>query len=167
MKTIANTTNLSDSKEPTNLISIGEAKEQLEKFQKAHPGYEGDEYALRCWISLADLENYLNYVKEESKKKNIDVNGLEFIFTQYKAGEPNRANLGNNDYELTFMYAPTCQEGTKNVAFDPLRSKEGEPAKLSDLLGTNSQKSPEESRLDDDKKSGIANRVNSCPPGCR
>lgn len=159
-------TNLMSSKEPANLITIKEAKDQLEKFQKAHPGYEGNEYALHTWISIADLENYIEYIKQESKGKNIEVNGIEFIFTQYKAGAPNLPNLGNNDYELTFMYAPTCKEGTKNVAFDPLRSKDGEPAKLSDLLGSNPQTTEAGKGPDDESKSGIANRVNCCPNMC-
>lgn len=166
MKNQSNATNFSGSNEPTNLISIKEAKTQLDNFKKAHPGYEGNEYALRTWISVADLEYYLEYIKEESKKRGIEVNGLEFIFTQYNAAEPNLANESNKDYGLTFMFAPTCKEGVKNVAFDPLRSKEGTPAKLSDLLGSNAQASEEGRGTNDDDKSGIANRVNCCPNMC-
>lgn len=35
------------------------------------------------WYSLEDLEGYLNYVKEEAKKKNISIDGIRFYFGVY------------------------------------------------------------------------------------
>lgn len=157
------------SSEPANLISLDDARKQLNYYKAAHPGVNGDEYALRTWLSIEQLENYIAFVKEESKKKNITVNGIEFIFTQHKEGKPFAANLNNAEYELTFMYAPTYEGQQKHIAFDPLRSEDGKPADLSELLSQ--QESGESNTEDKDgkpssDKSGIANLVNPCPTLC-
>lgn len=152
---------------PRNLISVEAAKEQLKYFQDAHPGVNGDEYALRSWISLEDLENYIAYARKQAQEKDIAINGIEFIFSQYKAAEPNLPNLSNKDYGLTFMYAPTYHDGNRNVGFDPLLSQKGKLVKIEELLSRKidavdeidtAEKSP--------KPSGIGNYINSCPEIC-
>ena len=45
---------------PKGLITIEEAKAQLKKYQDAHPGENADQYALRTWISIEELENLSN-----------------------------------------------------------------------------------------------------------
>lgn len=154
---------------PRNLISITEAKEQLNYFKKAHPGVNGKEYALRSWVSIDELEKYIQFVRKEAKEKHIDVSGIAFIYTQHKEGSPEMPNLSNEDFELTFMYAPTYKEDSKNIAFDPFRSEVDSPAKLSDLLvdeGTTASRGAGSSNMDQDELSGIANHINSCPNMC-
>ena len=164
---------------PKNLISYEKALEQLGNYNIAHPEVRGNEYALRTWVSIEDLENYIAYVKAEGEKNKIKVNGIDFIYTQYKEGKPNMPNESNKDYELTFMYAPTYRDtvNNKNEAFDPMNSKPGEPANLSELLKTSDTPKDNENKADslsaplkDDKKpsgpSGIGNNANSCPNMC-
>lgn len=152
---------------PRNLISVEAAKEQLKYFQDAHPGVNGDEYALRSWISLEDLENYIAYARKQALEKDIAINGIEFIYTQYKEAAPNLPNHSNKDYGLTFMYAPTYLDGNSNVAFDPLNSKKGEPVKIEELLN---HKDEADDQVDKPnqiaKPSGIGNYMNSCPEIC-
>lgn len=157
---------------PSNLISVDEAKSQLKKFQDAHPGVNSDQYALRTWISIDELEQYIAYVKEESSKKNIEVTGIDFIYTQKKEGRPGMANKGNEDYELTLMYAPTYMDPAtnKNTTFDPMNSADGKPMKLSQLLNepttTDSLNSANGDTSKRDKGSGIGNNIFSCPNVC-
>lgn len=149
---------------PDNLITIKEAKDQLNKFKKAHPGYHGDEYALRSWISLEALENYLEFVKKTALEKKIEVTGIEFIYTQYKDGNQNMPNVSNNDFGLTLMLAPTSNLEERNVGIDILNSEVGQPLKLSEILV---EEENSDSKLPDENKlSGIANQINSCPNMC-
>lgn len=160
-----------DVSQPSNLISIQEAKTQLNHYNTAHPGVVGDQYGLKIQISLEELENYIAYVRQESEKNQISVEGVEFIFTQHKEAKPKQDNVNNQDYELSFMIAPTYLEDGKAIAFDPLQSASGEPAKLSDLF--NSATSDGEDEGDSSSKggnkptkSGIANHYNACPKNC-
>lgn len=165
-----------DPKPPKNLITYEKALKDLGNYKTAHPGVNGEQYALRVWVSLEDLENYIAYAKAEGKKNEINVNGFDFIFTQYKEGKPDMPNLNNEDYELNFMYAPTYLDGTSNVAFDPMNSKPGDPAKLSELLAGNEPKDSAniQAKSADDNgngdkpsgPSGIANQASSCPTVC-
>lgn len=163
-------TSSTPSTKPNVLISLQSAKNQLGKYQNAHPGVNGDEYALRTWISLQDLEQYIAFVKEISKDKNITVNGIDIIYTQKIAGAPGLPNPNNSQYGLTLMMAPTYKDGTHNTAFDPVASKYGEPAKLSDLLANAGEFAKEEesrpSTPSPGTPSGIANSFNSCPSVC-
>lgn len=163
-------TSSTPSTTPNVLISLQSAKNQLGKYQNAHPGVNGDEYALRTWISLQDLEKYIAFVKEVSKDKNITVNGIDIIYTQKIAGAPGLPNPNNSQYGLTLMMAPTYKDGTHNTAFDPVASKYGKPAKLSDLLANAGEfANEEESRSSTPSPgtpSGIANSFNSCPSVC-
>ncbi len=161
---------------PRNLITYEKAIEQLGNYDKAHPGVKGNQFALRTWVSIEELENYIAYAKAEGKKNNIKVNGIDFIYTQYKDAKAGMPNESNKDYELTFMYAPTYRDtmNNKNEAFDPMNSKPGNPAKLSERLKF---KHPKESKDSATKQtinvngrpsgpSGIANMANTCPTMC-
>lgn len=156
------------SKQPSNLITIKEAKNQLENFKKAHPKYNGNEYALRSWISLEALEEYLEFVKKTAVDKKIKITGIEFIYTQYKEGKPNMENASNADYELTLMFAPTTEIEGKNVGIDVLNSEKDQPLKLSDILVDDSEDGSESNPNlpDPNKLSGVANQINSCPNMC-
>lgn len=157
---------------PTNLISVEDAKKQLNNYKVAHPGVNADQYALRTWISIEELEQYIAYVKEESAKKDIVVTGIDFIHTQKKEGRPGMQNRGNVDYEITLMYAPTYMDSSthKNTTFDPMNSTTGNPMKLSVLLNeksdTDSLKTKNDDKPSSSKPSGIGNNIASCPNVC-
>lgn len=158
--------------EPKNLITVEAAKEQLNNYNAAHPGVNADQYALRTWISLEELEQYIAYVKEVSEKKNIKVTGIDFIHTQKKKAKPGLDNKGNLAYELTLMYAPTYRDSAtgKNTTFDPMNSTDNNPMKLSELLGESVLDSTENKSGNENEnngnKSGIGNNIFSCPNVC-
>ena len=153
--------------QPKNLISLEDAKNQLNLYDVAHPGVKGDQFALRTWISLEELENYIAYVKAESLKNGIKVNGIDFMYSQTKEGKPGMPNANNEDYELTFMIAPTVKEGTSNMAFDPLSSEKGKPAFLKDILAPqDSTNAKMMSNATGGGPSGIANHFGACPTIC-
>ncbi len=176
-------TNPSDPHDPTppkNLITYEKAFEQLDNYRVAHPEVQGDQYALRTWVSIDELEKYIDYVRSEGKKNNITVNGIEFIHTQYNSAKPNMPNASNMDYDLTLMYAPTYKDKTtnKNEAFDPMNSEVGKPKKLSEVFAMKmvsdsldiQAKSDTLSNIDQTNKpsgsSGIANTLHTCPNIC-
>lgn len=171
----------SSIRQPQHLISLEKVKEQIDKYKNAHPGVTGNEYALRTWISIEELESYIAYVKQEAKNKNILVNGIDFIHAQSKSASPNLPNAGNKDYDLTLLLAPTFKDGSKNIAFDPKYSKDGSPYPLSQLL--NNLGNEEVMRGFSDQiltesdvnstttnkpvhASSVDNRFNSCPNNC-
>lgn len=173
------TDNPTPPKAPKNLITLEIAKEQIDKYKKAHPGVAGDQYALHTWVSIEDLEMYLAYVKNYSDSLGIKVTGIDLIHTQYKDAVSGMPNELNKDYNLTLMYAPTYNDNGKNVAFDPLHSSKGSPATLADLFKRmdptpNTQENKVDSTAtgtegDGDKPggpSGIGNHLNSCPETC-
>ena len=170
-----------DPTAPGNLVTLEDAKLQIDKYKKAHPDVAGDQYALHTWVSIEDLEAYLAYIKFESKKLGITVTGIDLIHTQSKDAAAGLPNKSNADYGLTLMYAPTFDDNGKNVAFDPLHSAKDDPATLQELFsemdtiqmaksgtedgGTEGEDQGTESS-GPTGPSGIANRLASCPEMC-
>lgn len=164
-----NTENISKTQsKPGNLITLEDAKEQIENYNTAHPEEVGENYAMRTWISIEELKAYIQYIEKESKDKGIEVSGIDFIHTQHNKAKPGSKNPLNEIYNLTLMLAPTFSEGNAHVAFDPIYSEEGMPKKLEDLLDEvlfniiedGSQDKPEP------RPSSIGNNLNSCPSFC-
>ena len=152
---------------PSNLISLKEAKIQLDNYNEAHKAEVGSEYGLRTWISLEDLKAYIAYIEEESKAKGIEVSGIDMIHTQYKQGKPGSPNADNSVYDKTLMLAPTYQNGDEQVAFDPIYSENGKPKALKELLDSIKKDSLFGQNQSKPAASSIANNLNSCPNMCK
>jgi len=150
---------------PANLISLEEAKEQIDNYRGAHPKEVGDHYALRTWISIDELKAYIQYVEDESKAKGIEVSGIDFIHTQHKKGNPGDENPENTTYDLTLMMAPTFEDGNMQTAFDPIYSEQGEPKSLESLFKEMTVIDAEKADTRP-KASSIANNMASCPNMC-
>lgn len=151
---------------PDCLISLEQAKVQLDNYNDAHPAEVGSEYAFRTWIPIEDLKAYLAYVEDLSEEKGIEISGIDVIHAQYKKASPGSANPDNSVYDETIMLAPTYKEGVKNIAFDPLYSEQGDPKKLKllfDELTTDGEGEEEEGGTN---PSSIANTFTSCPNTC-
>ncbi len=152
-----------------NLITLEEAKEQINNYNTAHPEEAGDQYALRTWISIEELKAYIQYVEEDSKEKGIEVSGIDFIHAQHKKAEPGSKNPKNEVYDLTLMLAPTYNNGTTQVAFDPIYSEQGKPKSLESLFDEMTiNTGPEEANRTESaaKPSSIGNNLNTCPSFC-
>src|SRR5690606_12314574 len=113
--------------DPENLISLEKAKEQLDNYNAAYPEEVGKEFALRTWISIEDIKAYIQYVEESSAEKGIEVTGIDIIHTQYKKAAPGAPNPNYGTNNKTLMLAPTYNNGTSNIAFDPIYSEQGKP----------------------------------------
>lgn len=155
-----------ESKEPTNLISLNKAKEQLDNYNEAHPLEVGSEYAVRTWISIEELKAYIAYVEKESEKKGIEVSGIDFIHTQYKEAKPGSPNPNNEIYNLTLMLAPTYAKENMNVAFDPIYSEKGKPKDLKILLEEIKSDTINQNGTPGPGGSSIANGLRTCPNQC-
>lgn len=149
---------------PKNLITIAEAKEKIENFNKSHPDELGEEYAMRTWISLEELKAYIQFIESESAKKDIPVSGIDFIYSQYESAEPGSKNPDNKNYKLTLMMAPTYEDSGKNIAFDPIYSTDGIPKDLSELLSV--PPPVDTAGGNGPPPSSIGNRMNTCPSFC-
>lgn len=155
---------------PGNLISLEKAKEHIENYKYAHPEEVGNQYAVRTWISIQELKEYIRYIEQESKAKDIEVSGIDFIHAQYKKAEPGSANPNNEVYDLTLMMAPTYREGNTQKAFDPLYSEQRKPKSLQSLfdeITINTGPSEKDKTGNGSMKpSSIGNNLNTCPTVC-
>lgn len=149
---------------PEILISLEQAKEQLDFYNEAHPAEVGSEYAFRTWIPIEELKAYIRYVEASSVEKGIEISGIDVIHAQYKRASPGSANPNNSVYDETLMLAPTYKNGDKNIAFDPFYSELGEPKNLETLFDTLNE--DPDGGYGGDQKSSIANTFISCPNTC-
>jgi len=152
--------------DPENLISLEKAKEQLDNYNAAHPEEVGKEFALRTWISIEDIKAYIQYVEESSAEKGIEVTGIDIIHTQYKKAAPGAPNPNNETNNKTLMLAPTYNNGTSNIAFDPIYSEQGKPKDLKVLLSELTSNTGAEEKAGDGKRSSVANVLSTCPNQC-
>lgn len=152
--------------DPENLISLEKAKEQLDNYNAAHPEEVGKEFALRTWISIEDIKAYIQYVEESSAEKGIEVTGIDIIHTQYKKAAPGAPNPNNETNNKTLMLAPTYNNGTSHIAFDPIYSEQGKPKDLKVLLSELTSNTGAEEKAGDGKRSSVANVLSTCPNQC-
>lgn len=152
--------------QPSNLITLDKAKEQLDFYNEAHPLEVGSEYALRTWISIEELKAYIAYVEKKSEQKGIKVSGIDFIHTQYKRAVPGSANPDNSVYDKTLMLAPTYKSGNSNIAFDPLYSQQDNPKDLKTILEEMESDTIQDEGYHKGGQSSIANSLQSCPNRC-
>jgi len=145
------------------LIDLETVKAKINNYKESHPGVSGNEYALRSWISLEELKNYIAQVEKDSKEKGITVSGIDFIHIQNIAARPGMSNLDNSDYDLTLLMAPTYQDSLSHIAFDPVYSDKNSPKPLKELLDSLDSK---KAGTFGPKPSTVGNSIMSCPNNC-
>lgn len=88
-------------------INFKEAQELNQNFvktrTKAIDSAIGKKDAISSWFSLAELKEYIAYVEEQGKLKNIDVNGLRVYFGAYSSSEN---DVSKKDLSTVF-FVPT------------------------------------------------------------
>lgn len=104
---------MSDYKTPENrLITKTEAaklnKCYVEKYHDGLSAKNDSNFSSSSWYSLEDLEGYINYVKEEAKKKEISVDGIRFYFGVYPENNEDKSKVGQN---TLFMCPTTSSKG--------------------------------------------------------
>ena len=138
-------------KKPKNLISYKDFKKGIENYKKDIPSNNSNQ-TKSLWLSLDDLKEYLVFIEENAKIKDISVSGIRFHLT---------SDTGNNG-KINMAVCPTFEHinednETKQISFDPIYSEIGIPKKISSLLNED---------IPDSEESSILNRIKPCPPFC-
>ena len=118
---------------PKKCISVEEARKQQEEWVKTR-GREiargqGYEDTREFWYSLDELQEYLDYVREKSKKQDVEKPGIRFYLGAYPGAN------GKKGYATIFLSptkeAPESTESSEedsdsnNYEIDPLNQTHG------------------------------------------
>lgn len=91
--------------EPKQLITSEFAKQLNQEYIKERANLKakinGEEDANAVWYSLEELENYINYIKEEGESKGIEVTGIRFYFGVYPKNTEEKGKAGKTTIFLT------------------------------------------------------------------
>lgn len=88
--------------QPSQLITVEKAKQLNQNFNLLR--LTANEDANAVWYSLEELQNYINYIKDQGNQKGYIVDGIRFYLGVYPPNEPNgRAGL------TTIFLSPTGQ----------------------------------------------------------
>ena len=124
---------------PDNTISVKKAKELSSNFDARHRAISaliGKSDNRSSWHSLAELEQYIAYLKVEGTKKGLNVDGIRIYFGAYGENETG----GRADFSTVFL-VPTVKPKTNNETgvknFAPVGGDGGDTEELDALnLGT-------------------------------
>lgn len=162
---------------PSQIITYEEMAAMMEAFEMG-PKKELNNYLKKVtngkdsvstvynWYKLDDLKQYIAYIERISKEKNIKVTG----FRIYPSTYPNDYKEKELRNLQTLFFVPTTKvNGNDDVAFEPLYSKIGEPAEITQFLEKVRTKKPRKTNLiseksQDDLESSSANRLKPTPP---
>lgn len=89
------------------------------------------EHARVHYLDIKKLKEYIRYIEKESKRKNIPMEGINFISAAYP---DNYKVEKNRNYQTIVMMPATTINGEEGVSFDPLKSERGVPRPLKDIL---------------------------------
>ena len=76
---------------------------KLNKIVQKEEGHPNEKDAVSSWFSLDELKEYIAYVEEQGKEKEIDVNGLRIYFGSYSNKEKDTKIQGLS----TVFFVPT------------------------------------------------------------
>lgn len=123
-------------------ITAEEAKELNQNFLKAkgkaldkivekETGKPKEKDAISSWFSLDELKEYIAYVEEQGKEKDITVNGLRIYFGSYSDNEKNNKKKG-----LSTVFLVPTQPRVGAQQKDGLTGDEV-PSDITDIDGLN------------------------------
>lgn len=123
-------------------ITSEEAKELNQNFEKTRSkklnkivqkeeGHPNEKDAVSSWFSLDELKEYIAYVEEQGKKKDISVNGIRIYFGAYANSEKDKAKQG-----LSTVFLVPTQPKVGAQQKDGLTSEEV-PSDVTDIDGMN------------------------------
>jgi hypothetical protein len=104
---------------PENTISVKKAKELNNNFNKRYEVMSeliGKDDNRSSWHSLAELEQYIAYIKTEGTKKGLAVDGIRIYFGAYGPNETGREDFSTLFLVPTIKPKATDQNGAKNFA---------------------------------------------------
>ena len=83
------------------------------------------------FYDLQDLKQYIAYLEKLSKKKNIELTGIRIFSAAYPKNHIKKELQGRH----TLVFMPTAKiDGDREVAYEPLYSKKGNPIKFTEFL---------------------------------
>ena len=123
------------------------------------------------FYDLQDLKQYIAYLEKLSKKKNIELTGIRIFSAAYPKNHIKKELQGRH----TLVFMPTAKiDGDREVAYEPLYSKKGNPIKFTEFLHKFSSKEtkqvvrasflPLKSTQDEFLLSSGANKLKPSPP---
>lgn len=133
---------INDSK-PQNTISVKRAMELSNNFDERHDTISsliGKPDNRSSWHSLAELEQYIAYIKKEGAEKKLDVDGIRIYFGAYGSKD-----AGKENYSTLFLVPTVKSKSNKNSgvkSFAPMQDKPSEDTKGIDPLNLGSPGNP-------------------------
>ena len=116
------------------------------------------------WVQIDSLKKYLAYVEKLSHDSGVEITGINILSAAY----PNNSTFGDEkNYQTLILNPTTTKDGNPRVSFDPLYSKDGVPAYLSDLLlpYLSAIDSTSYSKMNlEDTPSSAMNKLDTSPP---
>jgi hypothetical protein len=112
-----------------NFIKVkGKALDKIVEKDEKHPN---EKDAISSWFSLDELKEYINYVEEKGKEKDITVNGLRIYFGSYSNNEKNKDKKG-----LSTVFLVPTQPKVGSLQKDGVADLEA-PSDITDIDGLN------------------------------
>ncbi|SNR40834.1 hypothetical protein SAMN06265371_102373 [Lutibacter agarilyticus] len=104
----------------------------LDKIVEKETGKPKEKDAISSWFSLDELKEYIAYVEDQGKEKDINVNGLRIYFGSYSNNEKNKEKKG-----LSTVFLVPTQAKVGALQKDGLTRIEA-PSDITDIDGMNS-----------------------------
>lgn len=121
---------------PNNMLTYKEIVGMLTQYDKTRskvlrevtPG--GVEDTRINTYSIKELRDYLAYIEDLCKEKEIELTGINIISSAYPDDYPKKGYANKQ----TLIYMPVTRINGENATFDPLQSKKGKPVTFKELL---------------------------------
>lgn len=104
---------------PKNAISVKRAKELSNNFDARYDTISaliGKPDNRSSWHSIAELEQYIAYIKKEGVDRGLDVDGIRIYFGAYGPKDKGRANYSTLFLVPTVKGSTNSIQGAKNFA---------------------------------------------------
>tara|TARA_R110002049_G_scaffold2846_13_gene23192 strand:+ start:899 stop:1555 length:657 start_codon:yes stop_codon:yes gene_type:complete len=146
----------------------------LDAYRKDFSGDKEDVASISHFYEIKQLKQYIAYLERLSKEKDIELTGIRIFSAAYpKDYKPEKGINGRH----SLILMPTANIKGKNVAYEPLYSKKGNPIPFTEFLDKFSSKETkqvmrasflsfltQQDDNDDDLLSSGANRAKVYPP---
>lgn len=104
---------------------------KLNKIVKNEEGHAHDKDAVSSWFSLDQLKEYIAYIEEQGKSKDITVNGIRIYFGAYSEKDKDKDKKG-----LSTVFLVPTQSKIGAQQKDGLAGEEG-GSDITDIDGMN------------------------------
>ena len=134
--------NIANSSRPSQAITYQEMatmfnaydtgqKKVLDEYRKKLTQGKDSIESVSHFYNLKDLKQYIAYLERLSKEKSIELTGIRIFSAAYPKNHIKKELQGRH----TLVFMPTAKiDGDREVAYEPLYSKKGNPIKFTEFL---------------------------------